>query len=86
MPPSHYNAPPFNGTEQRIAICRDWLAFVTASPPADGETKEAVCVETMKVCRVSRSTFEECWREALERTRNAEWRSFRFGSRTNARN
>ena len=60
--------------QERRVRCRDWLMYVMTNPPDDGETKEALCVETMKLCRVSRGSFENCWSEAIERRDSRTWR------------
>jgi hypothetical protein len=69
---------------ERRTRCRDWLLFVMTCPPQKGETKEVLRVETMKLCGVSRSIFEECWRDTLEQSGSPEWRLFGLKSGINS--
>lgn len=54
--------------------------FVMANPPERSETVDALRVETVKLCQVSRSIFEEEWSRALERAVSPQWRLLALNS------
>ena len=60
--------------QERQVLCRNWLLFVMTSTQEEAETKDALCVEAMKVCNISRSEFESCWSEAIVRRNSPAWR------------